>query len=128
MKQVGHVPDIAAVGAGHESSAIHDCRCYRVDRLFHVAEGCAFGVHPDAAGGRNLTCGQTIDLVVHHYVGQIGVSPGGMGEVIATDAVSVSVATSDNHVHLVIGHLYAGGHGQRPAMKSVHAVGIDIAR
>jgi hypothetical protein len=51
-----------------------------------------------------------------------------MGEMVATNPVPISVTAGDDYIQLVIGHFCAGSHGQRPAVKSMHPVGVDIPR
>ena len=49
-----------------------------------------------------------------------------MGEVVTADAVTIAVTTGNYHVHLMIGHLNAGGHSQRSAVEGVHPIGIYV--
>ncbi len=50
-----------------------------------------------------------------------------MDEVAAADAEAVAIAAGDEHGERVVGHLDAGGDGERAAVEGVHAVGFDEA-
>ena len=45
----------------------------------------------------------------------------------AADAEAVAVAAGDEDGHGVVGHLDAGGYGERAAVQGMHAVGVDEA-
>ena len=98
-----------------------------IDGGVDVAEGHALGLHADAAGGRGLSGGEAVDLVVHHDVGEVEIATHGVDEVAGADAKAVAVAARDEDGHGVVGELHAAGYGKRPAVKRVHAVGVDEA-
>src|SRR5690606_5600460 len=77
-------------------------------------------------GGRVLSLGQRVDLVVLDDVGQVDVAAAGMDEVVAADAVGVAVAVHHQHRHLGVGQAEAGGHRQRPTVDGHEAVGVDV--
>ena len=128
LYQLGQVADVAAVTAGDVGCAVHYGTGNGVDRGFHAAVGGALGAHAVAAGGGNLASGKTVDLVVHHNIGQVYVAAGGVSEVIAADTVAVPIAAGNEHRQIVVRQLGAGGHGQGTPMKGVHPVGVEVAR
>ena len=117
----------AAEAAGDEGGAGGEGEGDGVDGALDVAEGRALGLHAEAAGGRGLAGGEAVDLVVHDDVGEVDVAAHGVDEVAAADAEAVAVAAGDEDGHGVVGHLDAGGDGERAAVQGVHAVGVDEA-
>src|SRR6202034_3644709 len=65
----------------------------RIDRPFHAAKGHALGLHAFAAGGRGLSGGEAVDLVVHDDVEQIDVAAHGVHEMVAADAETIPVTS-----------------------------------
>ena len=116
----------AAEAASDEGGPSGQSQRNGVNRRFDVAEGHAFRLHADAAGGRGLACGEAVDLVVHDDVEQINVTAHAVDEVVAADPEAVAVAASHQYGQLVIGELHTGCYGQRPAVQSMHAIGIDV--
>ena len=127
LDQFGEVLLLAAEAARDERGACGQSQRNRIDRRFDVAEGHAFRLHADAAGGRCLAGGEAVDLVVHHDVEQVDVAAHGVHEVVAADAEAVAVAAGHQHGQIVIGELHSSGHRQRAAVQGVHAVGVDVA-
>src|SRR4030095_10930098 len=79
------------------------------------------------AGGGELARRQSIDLVVHHDVGQIDIAAYAMIEVFPTDSVPVAVSSGGDDLEFVIGQLGSRGHGQGAAVQGVHAVSVEVA-
>jgi hypothetical protein len=44
---------------------------------------------------------------------------------VSADAIAIAVSSSHNDIQLVVCHLSAGGDSQCPAMKGVHAIGVE---
>src|SRR6516165_3233398 len=78
---------------------------YRIDRLFDVAVRHRLRLHSFAAGGRSLTSRQPVNLVVHCNVQQVNIPAHRMDEMISPDAEPVSIASSHDHLQIVVGHL-----------------------
>ena len=93
-----------------------------------LPKGGALGLHPQGTGGGNLARGQPVNLVVHHDIREVYVAPGGVGEVVAADAVAVAVAAGDDNVQVMVAQLCAGGDRQGAAVEGVHPVGVEVAR
>ena len=79
-------------------------------------------------GGRSLTGGKSVNLVIHDEVGKVEIPAHRVDEVPEADAVSVPVATGNHHLQVVIGKLCARGHRHRPPVQAVHSVGVNEAR
>src|SRR5437899_4019427 len=109
LNELGEVLLLAAEAAGDEGGAGRQSKGDGIHWRLDVAEWHALGLHADAAGGGGLAGRQAVDLVIHHDIEQVHVSPHGMDEVIATNPETVAVATSDEHCEIVVGHLDAGG-------------------
>src|SRR3989449_148445 len=92
---------------------------------FDVTEGHAFRFHADPAGGRGLASREAVDLIVHDDVEQIDVAAHGVDKVVAADTETVAVTASHQYCQIVIGKLHPSRHRQRPAVQSVHAIGIN---
>ena len=122
-----HVLRVAAIGAGYKRGAVHDRRGDRVEGRFDASEGRALRLHAFATVGRNLAGGESVDLVVHHQVGQVDVAARRVGQVVAADAIAIPVASRADHGQAVIGHLDAGSNRQKAAVEGMHAVGVEIA-
>src|SRR5207302_1378735 len=107
--------------------AAHERHRDGIHRVLHAAERRALRLHPLAAGGRDLTGGETVDLVVHHDVGEIDVAAHDVDEVVAADAEAVAVAAGDYDLEAVVAELRPGRDRQRAPVQRVHAVGVDVA-
>ena len=126
LHQLHHMLALTAVATSHKSRSVHDGRRDGIDGKLHAAKGRTLGFHVLGAGGRNLSGGETINLVVHDDIGQVYVAARRVHKVVPTNAVSIAVSTRCNNGELVIRHLGTSGHGQGPAMKSVHPIGVDV--
>src|SRR5712691_1438380 len=113
--------------AGNERGARGKSQRNWIYRRFDVAEGHAFRLHADAAGGRCLAGGEAIDLVVHHDVEQVNVAAHAVHEVIATDAEAITVAARHQYGEIMIRKFHSSGYSQSPTVQGVHAVSIDEA-
>jgi len=82
---------------------------------------------PDA-GGRDLACGESVDLIVHHEIGKIYVPAQRVEEMVPSDGVAVAVAAGHDDLQFVVGELGARGHCQGATVQRMHTVGINISR
>ena len=71
---------------------------------------------------------ETVDLIVHHNIGQVDIAPRNMHEMVASDAVAIAIPTGGDDRQLVVTHLGPRSHGQSPAVQGVHAVGVEVSR
>src|SRR5579864_2347326 len=113
--------------AGDERGSGGESQRNWVHRRFDVAEGHAFCLHANAAGGRCLAGSEAVDLVVHHDVEQVNIAAHAVHEVIAANAEAVTIATRHKYGQIVIRKLHSSGDSKSPAVQRVHAIGIDEA-
>ena len=74
-----------------------------------------------------MTGGQTVDLVVHHDVGQVHIPAGGVGEMVSADAIGIAIPARNDDGEFMIGHLGAGRHCQSPTVNRVHAISVEVS-
>ena len=94
----------------------------RMERAHAGAAGRELGVPVGLGRRRRLALGHSVDVVVHHDVGQVDVAPARVQEVIAADRVAVAVAAGDEHRQFGARDLEAGCRGERAAVHAVEAV------
>src|SRR5437899_1956482 len=70
----------AAESPRHVSRATDHCQWHRVNRVFNAPMRRALGFHAFDARWRSLARRQTVNLIVHHDVSQVDVSPHRMNE------------------------------------------------
>jgi hypothetical protein len=99
----------------------------RIDRGVGVAVGGRLRLVAERRGRTGLPLGQTVDLVVHHEIGDVGVAPRGVHEVIAADGDAVAVAAHRDHREVGSGQLDAGGDGERTSVQRIDAVRLHVA-
>src|SRR5258708_6836694 len=126
LDQLGEMISLTTEATRHERRSRGQCQRNRIDRRLDVAKRHALGLHANAASWRSLACGQAIDLVVHDDVEQVHVAAHRMDEMVAADPKTVAVAARHHYSEFMIGKLQSGGHRQRPAVQSVHAIGIHV--
>ena len=72
--------------------------------------------------------GHAVIEIVHADHRKVHVAPCRVDEVIAADCKQVPVAAENDHRKLGVGELHAGGKRNRPAVRGVVGIEIDIAR
>ena len=75
---------------------------------------------------RVLAARHAIDAVVDDDGREVHVAPRRVDEVVAADGRAVAVAHGHQHLQAGVGHLDAGGGGQRPAVGAVVPVKVQI--
>ena len=118
--------DLHVDRAGEEGALGADDQLAGVERLLDGAVGRRLGDLAQLRGGRVLSLGQAVDLVVEEDDVQIDVAADGVDEVVAADGQRVAVACRDPHVEPRIGHLDARGHGIGAAVDRVEAEGLHV--
>ncbi len=114
--------------AGHIGCACGGRQVGQIEGTVHIAVNGGGG---EAAGGGQrgiLAAGHAVDVVVDDHHGDIDVAAAGMDQVVAADGGGVAVAGDDDDVEIGVGHLDAGGKGQRPAVGGVEGIKVHIAR
>ena len=127
LDELREVLGVGAVAPSDVRRAVHDGGRDGVDGILEISERRAFGLHVGAAGGRDLARGQAIDLIVHHQVGEVDITARGMHQVVAADAVAVTVAAGRDDGELVVPQLGSRRHRERAPVQGVHAVGVEVA-
>ena len=70
------------------------------------------GDEPNVAGGRGLTLGEGVNLVVVDQVGDVMIPPHGVKEMVTAFSVAIAVASHRDDGQLGIGDLGPGGGGR----------------
>ena len=98
----------------------------RRNRVFHRPRRRRRRPGADPGGGRVLTLGQPVDLVVEQQDLQVHVAPEHVQKVVAADRQSVTVAGDHPDIEVGPGQLDPGGDGRRPAVDGVEAIGGHV--
>ena len=87
------------------------------------------GGQPRLRGGRrHLAAGHAVDLVVEHQAGELEIAPAGVDQMIAADRQTIAVAGDDDDMQIGTRQRQAGRIGERPAVRDMEGVGVDIGR
>ncbi len=113
---------VAGKAARHESRALRHRHAHGVHRLLHHAARRARRLHELVGGGRGLAGGEAVDLVVVEDGHHVDVAAHRVDEVVAADAVAVTVAHLHDHPELGVGERDAGRERERPAVEAVEAL------
>ena len=112
----------------HEARPVAEHVQQRVHRVLEAAPRRGRGAQAARRGRRQLPLGETVDLVVHHDVGEVHVAAHRVRHVPAADREAVAVAARDEHQQLGVRELDPLRDRQRPAVHAVEAVGGGVAR
>src|SRR5690606_27362356 len=97
-----------------------------LDRPFDVLLRRRLRGKAQVAGGRNLSLGQPVHVVVHDDVRDVRVAPYRVQEVPHADGVAVAVSARRDDGERAVGQLDAGRGGQGPAVHHVQVVAVDV--
>src|SRR5947207_831958 len=78
--------------------------------------------------GRQLSFGEAVDLVIHHYISEVDISSYHVRNVTAPDRKSITITAGDQDEQIRVREFNALRDWQRTTMDSVKAVGRGIAR
>jgi len=120
--------DINVNGTGGECRAGTDGNRQRIQRPIHRTKGRTLRFRPGRTGGRVLTFGQTVNLVVEHDHFQIHVATQHVHEVIPADRQGITVTGDHPDLQIRVSQLDARGNRRSPAVNTVHAVGVHVIR
>ena len=107
---------------GDERGAVAQRIKQRVDRLLQAAKIRRDRFAPALGSGRELPFGQPVDLVVHHDVGQVDISPDDVRHMAPADGETVAIAAGHQDEQVRVRELDPLGNGQGTAMQGVKAV------
>src|SRR5580692_12678741 len=108
---------IGAVTPGDESGTDGQSQGDRIDWSLDIAERHTLRLHANAAGGRSLARGQSVDLIVHDDIQQIDIAAHGVDEMVSADSEAVTVSSSNQHCQFVISELQTCRHREGPAVQ-----------
>lgn len=128
LEHLVHVLHVGGMGAGDEGRAAANELRHGVDGTVDGSPWIGLGLAANRGGGRGLVLGQTIDEVVHHHVGEIDVFPRGMGQVVASNGVAVTVTAKDEDMQIGAGKREAGGEREGSSVDEVNPVGVHEIR
>ena len=114
--------------AADESGAGRGCQRAGVEMRLLIAERSRRGQPRLRRGRRHLAAGHAVDLVVEHQAGQLEIAPAGVDQMIAADGETVAVAGDDDDMQIGTRQREAGRIGQRPAVRHMESIGVDIGR
>ncbi len=112
--------------AGHERRLAADGDRQRMERIVDRAGRRALGHLAQRRGGRILPLGQAVNAVVEQHDVDVEVAADAVHQVIAADRQPVAVAGDDPHRQIGPAGFQARGHGRRPAVDRVDAVGVHV--
>src|SRR5262249_40546140 len=87
-----------------------------------------FGSHLLHRGRRGLAGRQTVDLVVHHDIGQVQVAPHCVDKMAQANAIAVAVSAGDDDLQVMVGELYAACDSNSAPMQAVDSVRMKESR
>src|SRR5207244_986345 len=121
-----HVLAVHVVGSGHEAGFRPQGQAHGVEGEVDRSERGRLGHLPLLAGGRVLTLGQPVDLVVEQQDGEVDVAAQGVDEVVAAYGERVAVARHHPDVQVGPGQGQPGGDGGGPPVDGVHPVDVHV--
>ena len=112
--------------AGDKRRLAADGDRQRMQRIIDRSERRALGHLPQGRSRRVLPLGQSINPVVEQQDVDVEIPPDGVHQVVAADRQGVAVAGDHPHRQVGPAGLQPGGHGRRPTMNRVDAVGVHV--
>ena len=127
-QRLRQVVDVHVDGAGHERGLGGHGQRQRPQRPVHRPLRVGACARAGPRGRRVLPLGQAHHFVVEKENFDIHIAAQGVDEVVAADGQAVAVAGHDPDVQLGPDQLQARGHGRRPAVEGLEAVGVEVVR
>ena len=98
----------------------------RVEGLLDGAVGRRLGYLSQLCGGRVLTLGQTVDLVVEEYDVKVDIAAYGVNEVVAADGQRVAVTGAYPDAETRVGNLDSRSYGAGAAVDRMETEGLHV--
>jgi hypothetical protein len=98
----------------------------RVNRGDEIPEGSRLRLRTHWSRRACLPCGESVVLVIEHYIRDIEISATRMDEVPHTDTIAITITSDGDHSEIRICHLHSGGEWQSATMKGLSCISVDI--
>ncbi len=97
-----------------------------IERLCCVSVWSRLGLGSDRSGGRCLTCGESIVLIIHNNIGDIKISSACVHEVSHTNTKTITITSCSHYGNIWIRHLYSCSKWKCSSMECLCCVSIDV--